>query len=64
MIKQSPNNDPKFHQIDKFEGAGKSTNALLASFSTGWIFRIGERISSFKWAQGGPLVKTNFHYNN
>lgn len=35
MIKQRPNKEPKFHQIDKLEGAGKSTNAPLAIFNTG-----------------------------
>jgi hypothetical protein len=29
IIKQSPNNDPKFHHAEIFDGAGKSTNLLL-----------------------------------
>jgi hypothetical protein len=33
--KQSPSRDPKFHHIDKFNGAGKSTKALLAIFARG-----------------------------
>jgi hypothetical protein len=35
MIKQRPNNEPKFHQAEIFEGAGKSTNALFIILNKG-----------------------------
>jgi hypothetical protein len=34
-IKQTPNIEPKFHQIDKLAGAGKSTKAPLAILMPG-----------------------------
>jgi len=41
IIKQSPSKDPKFHQAEIFEGAGKSTNLLLIILIRGWFNRIG-----------------------
>ena len=38
-IKQRPSNEPKFHQTEMFDGAGRSTNASLAIFSSGWALR-------------------------
>jgi hypothetical protein len=29
-IKHNPSSDPKFHQVDRLVGAGRSTSALLA----------------------------------
>jgi len=46
-IKHSPNIDPKFHQIDRFEGAGRSTNLLFIIFKTGWDFRVGLNIDEW-----------------
>lgn len=39
IIKQSPRREPKFHHTEIFEGAGRSTSALLAIFSRGCVFR-------------------------
>lgn len=38
-IKHRPRSEPKFHQTEIFEGAGRSTSASLAIFSSGWVFR-------------------------
>jgi len=35
IIKQSPNREPKFHQAEIFEGAGKSTRALFIILNKG-----------------------------
>lgn len=37
--KQSPRREPKFHQTEMFEGAGRSTRASFAIFNRGWVFR-------------------------
>lgn len=37
--KQSPSREPKFHQTEMFEGAGRSTSASFAIFRRGWVFR-------------------------
>ena len=57
MIKQSPKRDPKFHQMERFAGAGRSISDELITFNTGWVFRIGLNISVFKgllWSLEGP----------
>jgi hypothetical protein len=41
VIKHNPNNDPKFHQLEIFEGAGRSIKALFIILNKGCIFRIG-----------------------
>lgn len=51
MIKQRPSRDPKFHQIEMFGGAGKSTRAFAAIFSRGWDFRMGVSML-YKWPKG------------
>lgn len=33
--RQRPRSDPKFHQTEMFEGAGRSTSASLAIFISG-----------------------------
>jgi hypothetical protein len=43
--KYKPSNDPKFHQIEMFEGEGMSTNALFPILKRGWVTRIGLFIS-------------------
>ena len=37
--RQRPRREPKFHQTEIFEGAGRSTRASFAIFSRGWVFR-------------------------
>lgn len=39
IARQRPRRDPKFHQIEMFEGAGRSTRASLAILRRGWVFR-------------------------
>lgn len=41
IIKHNPNKDPKFHQLEILDGAGKSISALLIILIKGWNFRIG-----------------------
>lgn len=38
-IRHNPNSEPKFHQAEMLEGAGRSTKASFAIFSKGWVFR-------------------------
>lgn len=38
-IRQRPRRDPKFHQTEMLEGAGRSTSASLAIFSKGCDLR-------------------------
>lgn len=38
-IKQRDSREPKFHQAEMFEGAGRSTSASFAIFKMGWVFR-------------------------
>jgi len=39
IIRQSPRSDPKFHQTEIFEGAGRSARASFAIFNSGCVFR-------------------------
>ena len=39
MIKQSPRSEPKFHQTEMLEGAGRSARASFAIFNRGCVFR-------------------------
>ncbi len=39
IIKQRPRREPKFHQTEMLEGAGRSTSASFAIFRSGWVFR-------------------------
>lgn len=39
VAKHSPKRDPKFHQTEMLDGAGRSTTASLAILSRGWVFR-------------------------
>ena len=41
IIRHSPRREPKFHQMERFLGAGRSTKALFMIDRTGWDFRIG-----------------------
>lgn len=38
-IRQRPRREPKFHQAEMLEGAGRSTRASFAILSRGWVFR-------------------------
>lgn len=38
-IKQAPNNDPKFHQMEMLDGLGRSISELLMILIIGWVFR-------------------------
>lgn len=37
--RQRNKREPKFHQVEMFEGAGRSTSAPFTIFSSGWVFR-------------------------
>lgn len=39
VTKHSPKRDPKFHQVEIFEGAGKSITALFIILIRGWVER-------------------------
>lgn len=38
-MRHSPRRDPKFHQTEIFDGAGRSTSASLAILIKGCVFR-------------------------
>ena len=40
VMRQIASRDPKFHQAEMFEGAGRSMRELLTIFSRGWDFRM------------------------
>lgn len=40
VIRQTASRDPKFHQAEMLEGAGRSTKELLIIFSRGWDLRM------------------------
>lgn len=39
-IRQSPSNDPKFHQAEMFGGVGRSIKEELIILMMGWCFRM------------------------
>ena len=39
MIRHRPRSEPKFHQTEILEGAGRSARASLAIFNSGCVFR-------------------------
>lgn len=39
VARQRPRSEPKFHHTEMFEGVGRSTNASLAIFRRGCVFR-------------------------
>lgn len=41
MMRHSPNSEPKFHQAEIFDGAGRSTSELFMICMIGCVFRIG-----------------------
>lgn len=40
VARQIPRRDPKFHQMEMFEGVGRSIRELFTIFSSGWDFRM------------------------
>ena len=40
VIRQRPKRDPKFHQDEMFDGAGRSMKEWLIIFARGWCFRM------------------------
>lgn len=40
VARQIPRRDPKFHQAEMFDGAGRSIRELLIIFIRGWDFRM------------------------
>lgn len=54
IIKHSPRSDPKFHQLEILDGAGKSTKALFIILNKGWVFRIGLFILIYDFGRNGP----------
>lgn len=39
IIRQAPKSEPKFHQAEIFEGAGRSMNEWLIILINGWVLR-------------------------
>lgn len=39
VARQIPRRDPKFHQIEMFDGVGRSIRESLMIFSSGWFLR-------------------------
>jgi flagellar biogenesis protein FliO len=39
VIRQRPSRDPKFHQAEMFDGAGRSITALFMILIRGWVVR-------------------------
>lgn len=39
VTRQIPRRDPKFHQIEMFDGVGRSIKESLMIFSSGWFLR-------------------------
>lgn len=40
MIRQMPNNEPKFHQDEMLVGVGRSINESLMILKSGWFLRM------------------------
>lgn len=47
VMRQTVNREPKFHQAEMLDGAGRSIRELLIIFSRGWDFRMLGAISLF-----------------
>lgn len=39
VARHNPRREPKFHQAEIFDGAGRSTSAPFAIFKRGWVLR-------------------------
>jgi hypothetical protein len=55
-IRQSPKRDPKFHHVERLEGAGRSTKAPLAILKRGCWSRIGLYIKFYGFVRGPDLI--------
>ena len=59
-IKHRPKSEPKFHQIDKLLGAGRSTKEELIILIAGWDLRMGLNIKirykSYENGRRGPKL--------
>ncbi len=62
ITKHSPRRDPKFHQIERLFGAGRSIKLLLIRVIAGWDFRNGCDID--EWAEWSVLNFRDFYYGN
>ena len=47
VMRQTANREPKFHQAEMVDGAGRSISELLIIFSRWWDFRMLGAISLF-----------------
>ena len=47
VMRKTANREPKFHQAEMLDGAGRSIRELLIIFSRGWDFRMLGAISLF-----------------
>lgn len=47
VTRQIPKSDPKFHQVEIFDGVGRSTRASLMVLRSGWFLRRLRAISRF-----------------
>ena len=52
IIRHKPNNEPKFHQIERFLGAGRSTIAVVIILSKGCCLWIGLNIFKINYLNG------------
>lgn len=50
VAKQMASRDPKFHQAEILEGAGRSIRELLIIFSRGWDLRMFGAIRRSVWS--------------
>lgn len=50
--RHSPRRDPKFHQIERLHGAGRSISEEFTIRMRGCVFRIGWdiKLGDFKWS--------------
>lgn len=61
-IRQRPKREPNFHQIDRFNGMGRSTNVLFSIRKIGCSFRSGPAISfSLLYIANGNLFVSCFY---
>ena len=49
VVRQTASREPKFHQAEMFDGAGRSIRELLIIFSRGGDFRMLGAIKFYFW---------------
>ena len=64
IMRHNPRSEPKFHQIDKLFGAGRSTRAWFKILIAGFLFRIGLNIGVFEWAKRPFCYICYFYYSD